>query len=93
MRTKDLKLAERLINQAMNETIQMWSDQPERLSDYAWGYRYVGNGDGFSVGNNHGDTFFYAGEVIDIARVCGCSYYLDTHLNEEGELTPCVHVY
>lgn len=93
MRTKDLKLAKRLVNQAINETIQLWHDQPERLSDYAWGYRYGGNGDEFAVGNNHGNTFFNAGEVIDIARVCGCSYFLDTHLNEEGELTPCVHVY
>lgn len=76
----------------MNETIELWANQPECLKDYAWGYRYVGN-TGFTVGNNHGTTFFEAGTVIDIARVCGCSYYLGICDNEDGEPTPCVHIY
>lgn len=93
MRISKFDICLKLINEAMNETIERWSNEPERLRDYAWGHR---DGDGESrivVGNNHGTTFFNAGTVIDIARVCGCGYYLCMCPNEDEELTPCISVY
>lgn len=82
-----------MVNEAINETIALWNNRPEHIIHYAWGYRWVGDDGSFVVGANHGRTFFEAGTVIDIARVCGCSYYLDIHENADGEDTPVVHVY
>lgn len=82
-----LKLAKRLINEEINRTLEMWST-PEDLHTYAWGWR---NSD--TVGNNHGNQFFCAEEVVSIVNVLRLNYTLTICENEDGEPTPALHIW
>lgn len=82
-----LKLAKRLINEEINRTFEMWST-PEDLRIYAWGWR-----DTDTVGNNHGDQFFYAEEVCRIVNALRLNYTLTIAKNEDGEPTPALHIW
>ena len=82
----------RLLNLEMNDTIERWSDEPENLPTYAWGYRQVYE-DGVVIGSNHSDCFYHADEVIKLAKAFGYRCYLRVVNNEDGEPTPCVAVH
>lgn len=82
-----LELAKRLINEEINRTLSMWST-PEELYTYAWGWR-----DTDTVGNNHGDQFFYAEEVVRIVNALRLNYTLTIVKNEDGEPTPALHIW
>ena len=82
-----LELAKRLINEEINRTLAMWST-PEDLHIYAWGWR---NTD--TVGNNHGNQFFCAEEVVSIVNVLRLNYTLTICDNEDGEPTPALHIW
>ena len=82
-----LKLAKRLINEEINRTLEMWST-PEDIYTYAWGWR---NSD--TVGNNHGNQFFCAEEVVSIVNVLRLNYTLTICENEDGEPTPALHIW
>lgn len=82
-----LELAKRLINEEINRTLEMWSS-PEDLYTYAWGWR---NSD--TVGNNHGNQFFCAEEVVSIVNVLRLNYTLTICDNEDGEPTPALHIW
>lgn len=77
-----LELAKRLINEEINRTLAMWST-PEDLHTFAWGWRGSD-----TVGNNHGDQFFNAEEVIRIVKALRLNYSLTITKNEDGEPTP-----
>lgn len=82
-----LELAKRLINEEINRTLAMWSS-PEDLHTYAWGWR---NTD--TVGNNHGNQFFCAEEVVSIVNVLRLNYTLTICENEDGEPTPALLIW
>lgn len=82
-----LELAKRLINEEINRTLAMWST-PNDLRIYAWGWR-----DSDTVGNNHGDQFFYAEEVVRIVNALRLNYTLTIAKNEDGEPTPALHIW
>lgn len=82
-----LELAKRLINEEINRTLAMWST-PEDLYTYAWGWR---NAD--TLGNNHGNQFFCAEEVVSIVNVLRLNYTLTITENEDGEPTPALHIW
>lgn len=82
-----LELAKKLINEEINRTLEMWST-PEDLHTYAWGWR---NTD--TVGNNHGNQFFCAEEVVSIVNVLRLNYTLTICDNEDGEPTPALHIW
>lgn len=77
-----VELAKRLINEEINRTFAMWTS-PEDLYTYAWGWRASD-----TVGNNHGNQFFNADEVIGIVNALRLNYSLIITKNEEGEPTP-----
>lgn len=80
---KRLEKAKRLINEEINRTLTMWSSFPEELHTYAWGWRASD-----TVGNNHGNEFFNAEEVVAIVKALRLNYSLIITKNEEGEPTP-----
>ncbi len=80
-----LNLAKRLINDEINRTLEMWST-PKDIHTYLWGWR-----DTETVGNNHGDQFFYADNVIRIVNGLRLNYTLTLCINEDGEPTPAIH--
>lgn len=82
-----LELAKWLINEEICRTLSMWST-PEELHTYAWGWR-----DTDTVGNNHGDQFFYAEEVVRIVKGLRLNYTLTICENEDGEPTPALHIW
>ena len=82
-----VELAKRLINEEINRTLAMWTT-PEDLHTYAWGWRASD-----TVGNNHGNQFFNAEEVIAIVKALRLNYSLTITKNEEGEPTPCLLIF
>lgn len=82
-----LELAKRLINEEINRTLTMWST-PKDLHTYAWGWRSSD-----TVGNNHGNQFFYAEEVVRIVNALRLNYTLTIAKNEDGEPTPALHIW
>ena len=82
-----LELAKRLINEEINRTLAMWSD-PEDIHTYAWGWI-----DPYTVGNNHGDQFFYVEEVVEIVKVLRLNYTLTIRKNLDGEPTPALNIF
>lgn len=82
-----LEIAKRLINEEINRTLAMWSNT-EDLHIYAWGWL-----DTESVGNNHGDQFFYAEEVALIVKALRLNYTLVIRNNVDGEPTPALHIW
>lgn len=90
MITKNIEIAEKLISETMNETLQRYAGTPE-LNVYAWGFREYEKGR-FTVGMNHGAAFFFADDVIDICRACGCSYFLCIEDDADGNPTPCIRI-
>lgn len=85
-REERIDLATKLLNEQMNDTLQRWSDEPEKLKDYAWGWRNKNE-----VGNNHGSAFFYADDVIKILKALELDWFLLLAMNDDGELTPTIH--
>lgn len=83
-----IDMATKLLNEQMNDTLQTWSDQPEKLKDYTWGWRKENE-----VGNNHGSAFFYADEVIKIMEALELNWHLTLAKNADGELTPTIHFF
>lgn len=81
------ELAKRLINEEINRTQSMWST-PEDLYTYAWGWR-----DSETVGNNHGNQFFYAEEVVRIVNALRLNYTLTICKNCDGEPTPAITIF
>lgn len=82
-----LELAKKLINEEINRTLAMWST-PEELQTYAWGWRGSD-----TVGNNHGNQFFYAEEVVGIVKALRLNYSLTLTKNEDGEPTPALLIF
>lgn len=82
-----LELAKRLINEEINRTLTMWST-PEDIHTYAWGWRSSD-----TVGNNHGNQFFCAEEVVSIVNVLRLNYTLTICENEDGEPTPALFIW
>lgn len=80
-----IELATKLLNEQMNDTLQTWSDNPEDLYVYAWGWR----GDK-EVGSNHGKSFYYADAVIRILVALELNWHLSLSVNEDGEPTPTI---
>lgn len=85
-REERIDLATKLLDEHINDTLQTWSDEPEKWDDYAWGWRKENE-----VGNNHGSAFFYSGEVIKILEALELDWYLSVAKNLDGELTPTIH--
>lgn len=82
-----MELAKRLINEEINRTLAMWST-PEDLYTYAWGWR-----DSDTVGNNHGNQFFCAEEVVSIVNALRLNFTLTIAKNEDGEPTPALLIW
>lgn len=83
-----VEIACQLIDDLINETLEMWADNPERLDDYAWGWRKENE-----LGNNHGTAFFYADEVIKILDALELNWHLSLAKNADGDLTPTIHFF
>lgn len=83
-----IDMATKLLNEQMNDTLQTWSDVPEKLIYYAWGWREEN-----TVGNNHGSAFFYADDVIKILEALELNWHLSLAKNEDGELTPTIYFF
>lgn len=81
----------RLINLEINYTIERWSDSPNDLKFYAWGYREVYD-NSVTLGSNHDKCFFYADCIIKLAKAFGYSWFLTIKDNADGEPTSCVSV-
>lgn len=82
-----LELAKRLINEEIDHTLA-WFSTPEDRYTYAWGWR-----ESDTVGNNHGNQFFCAEEVVSIVNVLRLNYTLTICENEDGEPTPALHIW
>lgn len=85
---KNVERAIVMLNEAMYEVFKKWP-KPEDLKAYAWGWRkYYGEIEGGIVGNNHGTTFYYVEEVVNILKANELTFYLTMTENADGEPTP-----
>lgn len=87
---KKRELVETLINEKINETLARWSDNPDDLKCYAWGWRGKD-----TLGPNHNNVFHCCDDVAKLLTGLGLSWYLVIRDNEDGEPTPCIifHVF
>ena len=83
-----IEIVEKILFEHMNDTLDSWSDDAEKLNTYAWGWR-----DDQTVGNNHGQTFYYADNVIKTLEALELNWHLTLADNEDGEPTPCIHYF
>lgn len=83
-----VEIAVTLIQDLINYTLEIWGDNPENLTTYAWGWRSE-----HEVGNNHGNEFYYADEVIKILVGLELNWHLSLAKNADGELTPTIHFF
>ena len=89
MLKKDLKNAEILVNQLINEITERFFDTKEYLVRYE--PRSYGNG--LIIQPTYSQIFYSMGEFIQIAVACGCSYYVKAELNMVNVYTPSLHIY
>ena len=86
-KNEKIALANRLINDLINETLNQWAGLPE-LKTYAWGWRSEN-----TVSSNHEDQFFYMDEVAAIVHVCGLNYTLTVGMNCDNHPTPYIEIF
>ena len=88
------ELATKLINERINEELDRWADEPEKLRIYAIRYSEYTDRE-MSIQPTHGDTFYTIEEYIDIARICRLPFYVDVRKNKDGQPTPTptLHIY
>lgn len=92
MITKDLQVAQRLVNTLINEIIARWSQNPNGKS---YMIRHTKDSDDkhIVVQPTHSDTFYALADFIHVAEACGCSLYMDCQENLDGIMTPTLHIY
>ncbi len=89
MKNKEVTI--KLINEAINETLSTYADNPTALNDYSWGWRSFQNFfEHYSVGPNNATVFHCVDKVIRILQGTGVQWYLNIEPNAKGEPTPCV---
>ena len=86
-RNEKIALANRMINDKINETLNLWAGQPE-LKTYAWGWRSED-----TLSSNHEHQFFYMDEVAAIVKVCGLNYRLTVGMNCDNQPTPYITIF
>lgn len=86
-REERLELAKKLINEEINSSLSMWKSHVD-IHTYAWGWL-----DKETVGNNHGNQFFYADEVIGLVKALRLSYTLTVRDNCDGEPTAAITIF
>lgn len=91
MNAKYLETAETLVKQCIYETLEQYVGTND-MRRYQWGFVELSE-DYFIVGAQHNDCFHYVDDVINIARACGCSYFMCMRYNMDGKPTPCIHVF
>lgn len=91
MNAKYLETAKTLVKQCIYETLEKYVGTP-KMRIYEWGFCQSSE-ESFTVGSQHEDCFFYADDVINIARACGCNYLLCVRENVDGKPTPCILVF
>lgn len=83
-----LQTAEKLINEMIKTTENLYADNRPFLRTVAWGWR----GERM-VGSNHADCFYYSGHVIKVLNALDLDYYLTLTNDEDGNPTPCIVFY
>lgn len=88
---KDLQTAKKLVNQLINEIIDRWgSDQ----SGEFYMIRHCGiSEDMIEIQPTYHNVFYVVGDFVHVAEVCGCSFYMDCQENQDGIMTPTLHIY
>ena len=86
-RNEKIALANRLINEKINETLNLYAGTPE-LQTYAWGWRSED-----TLSSNHDGQFFYMDEVAAIVNVCGLHYMLTVGMNCDNHPTPYITIF
>lgn len=90
--TKDFQTMTKLVNRAINETLQAWAGNEDALRTYA--IRHCGDSeDMVEIQPTHGQVFYGIENYIEAAEVCDCSYYVDVQPNLNGVLTPTLHIF
>lgn len=88
---KDIKTAEKLVNQLMKETLERWS-QEENGKGYLIRYSMVDK-DGFAIQPTHGTVFYGIEDYIKIADVTACNCYVGVSENKDGLMTPTLYFF
>lgn len=85
---KDIQTAKKLVNSLIKETI---SDQKGRY----YMVRHTGESSDtrIVIQPTYSDTFYCLEDFIHVAEVCGCSLYMDCTENQNGIMTPTLHIY
>lgn len=89
MLKKDLKCAGILVNQLINETIELFSNDRDFLVRHAPSSCDMC----LVIQPTYSPIFYSMGKFIQIAVACGCSYYVKAELNMENVYTPTLHIY
>lgn len=89
---KDIQTAKKLVNSLINEIVDRWSSE---LRGKAYMVRYTEESDDthIVIQPTYSDIFYCLEDFIHVAEVCGCSLYMDCTENQDGIMTPTLHIY
>ena len=90
---KDIQTATRLVNSLINEIIGRWASEP---NGKCYMVRHTEESDDthIVIQPTYSDTFYsFLEDFIQIAKVCGCSLYMNCEENKDGVMTPTLHIY
>lgn len=89
---KDLKTAGKLVNQLINEICERWA-QDKNGKEHLIRHCEDSVRDNIDIQPTYSDTFYCLEDFIDVARVCGCGFYMNCKKNQAGIITPTLHIY
>ena len=89
---KDIQTAEKLVNSLINEIIDRWTSKPGGKA-YMIRHTKDSNDKHIAIQPTYSDTFYCIEDFIHVAEVCGCSLYMNCTVNQDGIMTPTLHIY
>lgn len=89
---KDIQTAKKLVNSLINEIIDRWGSEQKGK---CYMVRHTGKSSDtrIVIQPTYSDTFYCLEDFIHVAEVCGCSLYMDCTENQNGVMTPTLHIY
>lgn len=89
---KNLEIFEMLVNIRMVEVQETWAGLKE-LKDYQFGWLEKFSQGGGVIGSLHTNSFYYADEIINMAKATEVSIFLSIKKNIDGTPTPVIVAY
>lgn len=90
---KDIQTAKKLVNSLINEITDRWASN-QNGKYYMIRHTEDSSDTRIVIQPTYSDTFYcYLEDFIHVAEVCGCSLYIDCTKNQDGIMTPTLHIY